>query len=80
MYSDPLARLYPDFIAYNTGSKLFETFDRTLTQEQAFKLFSRQKCVDFLGGKWAKDYGIPASSFRFITHGRGTYLYAFTPP
>jgi len=80
IFGDRLARLYPDFIAYNTGSKLFETFNTTLPQKAAFERFSHLRCVDFLGGKWDSDFGIPASSFKYIANDAGAHLYAFTPP
>ncbi len=42
-YSDRLARLYPDFMTYNTAAGKFETFNTDLSKEAATRRFSRGK-------------------------------------
>jgi hypothetical protein len=74
-YSQQLAALYPNFISYNPGVRLFETFgDGMLTATQVNRLLSHEKCVHLVGSnleRFGGDFGIPPESMTFVAHALG---------
>ena len=74
-FGGALTRLYPDFVAYNTGTKQFETFTERLKPAVEISRLAGEKCIDFLGTKWQDDFGIPSDSLTLVAHNGGSYLY-----
>jgi hypothetical protein len=54
IYSDHLARLYPDFISYDNNHHVFQNFAGDMTRQQVLALFARQKCVYLVGSPMAR--------------------------
>jgi len=70
-YSDRLSRMYPDFLAYNTALKSFQTFQDVLSLDAAQKRLASRPCVYLVGVPWDGHSGIPATSLRLVARSKG---------
>jgi hypothetical protein len=77
LYNDQLTRTYPDFLAYNTYFKEFQTYQELLPLDAVRKRFASAPCVYLVGQPWQMDFGIPARSLKLVERSRtGLSLYA----
>lgn len=75
-YSDELSRLYPNFLAYNTYFREFQTYQELLPLEAVRKRFASERCIYLVGLPWEKGYGIPATSLKLVGRSKtGLSLY-----
>ncbi len=71
-----LARLYPDFIAYDVGEHRFADFAGPLSPLQASRRFAREKCVRLWGVPWQTGFGLSPDTLTLIQRSHYHAVYA----